>query len=191
MADNNIYETRVIPPRERIVWSLATLLFLPLLLASPLMLLDKVVRIPASIAAGWTIICYAIAVHVAWKTLRNKEVTELVPAEKTPEQLQEEKAAAEESVRREAEFYNKWWVRYPIGIGLLWAAGYYYEAHQNKWILPLLMALFGVLAMRELVLIGFGIGGIFLLVQGLASLPVSLAIIIGAIIISSAISNKR
>lgn len=190
MADNNTYETKVVPLRERIVWGLASLLFLPLLLFIPLNWIEKVVSVPGTIWIAWIIVCYAIAIHVAWKTFRKKEATELIPVEKSPEQIQAEKAAAEEVDRKTNEFFDKWWVRYPIGIGLLWGAGYLYDAHPNKWIIPLLMALFGVLALRELLLIGIGIGAIWLLVQGIASLPVSLAIVLGAIIIASAIGNK-
>lgn len=199
MTANNTYETRAVSLRERIVNSLLILLFLPVfLLVIPLGLLDKVGHVPSAIAIGWGIVCYSIAVHFAWKTFRKKEVAELVPAEKTPEQMQAEKAAAEEVERKEREFYGKWWVRYSIGIGLLWGAGYLYEANPDKWILPLMMALLGMLAFSELLLIGIGIvvigigiGVIWLFVQGVASLPVSLAIVLGAIIIASAISNKN
>lgn len=190
MADNNTYETKAVPLRERIVWGLASLLFLPLLLSIPLGLIEKVVSVPDTIGIAWLIVCYAIAIHVAWKTFRKEETTELIPVEKSPEQIQAEKAAAEEAERKTNEFFDKWWVRYPTGIGLLWGAGYLYDAHPNKWFIPLLMALFGVLALRELLLIGIGIGAIWLLVQGIASLPVSLAIVLGAIIIASAIGNK-
>jgi hypothetical protein len=56
--------------------------------------------------------------------------------------------------------------------------------------LSVILALFGLLAIRELVLVGAVIGVGWLLIQGIASLPVSIAIIIGAIIIASAINDK-
>lgn len=186
MSDNVTYETKTVSRRERIISAIVVLLFLPPLLSIPATWIAEKLELNSTLVVAWIIISYAISIHVAWKTFREKEVIELVLAEKTPEEMDADKEAG----RKFDEFFDKWWVRYPLGVVLLLVAGYLYDAHPNKWIWPLLIALFGVLALRELLLVGIGIGAIWLLVQGIVALPVSIAIIIGAMIIAAAINNR-
>lgn len=110
-------------------------------------------------------------------------------AEVTPEAKQ--RALAEQSfARRKAEeLNNKWYVRYPLAGLMFWGAWHLLETKPDRWWLAAIMALFAAFFAREISLFVIAIGAIYLLFQGVASLPVSVAIIIGAIIIASAVKK--
>ena len=85
-------------------------------------------------------------------------------------------------------------VRFPVAIGLYWGA---FELSQSdypkKWIFTALIALMGIGAAPELILFVIGASLLIgLLVFGfnvVASLPISIAVIVGALIIASAVKK--
>jgi hypothetical protein len=167
--------------RERIVYALALILIGPAIVLS---LIEKL-SLGSKVIAVIAILVYLLFFWVAWKVFITKETTEVIPPPQTPEQIH----AAQEAERKANEQLDKWWVRYPFGIGLLIFAGYLSSDHEYKWWIPLLIGFVGLLAMRELLLVSIGIGAIWLLLSGLESMPISLAIIVGAVIIASAIKK--
>lgn len=85
-----------------------------------------------------------------------------------------------------------WWVRYLVGIGLLIGAYTFAvegSGKKNDVIIAIALAVWGTYCMREVfgwLLGAVVVGGIFYAIAGaLAGIPVSLAIIIGAIIIAN------
>ncbi|MGZ8340935.1 MAG: hypothetical protein ACXW2U_14625 [Telluria sp.] len=85
-----------------------------------------------------------------------------------------------------------WWVRYLVGIGLLISAYTFAVEGSGKKddvIIAIALAVWGTYCMREVfgwLLCAVVVGGIFYAIAGaLAGIPVSLAIIIGAIIIAN------
>lgn len=106
-----------------------------------------------------------------------------VPVEKTPVQLEEE-AIAE---RKSRELEDKWWYRYPMAILMLGGAIYLNDANPKVWWLAVLLGFAAILMMREILILLLALGAGWLLYSGITALPVSVAIIIGAIIIASAI----
>jgi len=121
------------------------------------------------------------ASHKFWRTGHVEQLTQ---------EAQQEKQAQELEVRRkQEEFENKWYVRYPLALLMLWGAWYILDTKPDSWWLAAFVALAAAFFAREvsLVLIVVGLG--YLLIQGIASLPVSAAIIVGAIIIASAIKK--
>ena len=180
-----IYETKIIPRKERITNAIGLPLLMLWAAGVILFALDK---FQTDKGAGiFVAVCLIIwAVWLGWKTLTTKEITTVIPAPPSPEQIK----AQQEADAKLYAFLNKWWVRYPLGACLLIGSVYLYDANPKRWLLSVILALFGLLAIRELVLVGAVIGVGWLLIQGIASLPVSIAIIIGAIIIASAINDK-
>lgn len=112
----------------------------------------------------------------------------------TPEgELLKQKAELEtqrkkdESARKQAEFEDKWYVRYTIAALFLWGA---FDSSiikpDKEWLswLAVICAAFFARELSFLLIIG---GILYAVFQGMASLPVSVAIIIGACIIAGAI----
>lgn len=88
-----------------------------------------------------------------------------------------------------------WWLRYPVGAATLYGAFVFGFQSQRKggWLLGVLLSIICIGLVRELflgivlaVLVG---GGLWALGAAIAALPVSLAIIIGAMIIAN--SGRR
>ena len=90
-----------------------------------------------------------------------------------------------------------WWYRYPMaGLAFL-SAWFLMEWRPNLWWLSVIAVLYGLTIARELgavvlyvALAGFGIYIVVAAFQGVASLPVSVAIIIGAVIIAAAVGKR-
>lgn len=137
----------------------------------------------------WIIACVGI-----FRFLQGAE-TQLTPA--AAEELAAlQKAQAAQTPEWLALFekvINMPWVRYPLAAVLIWFA---YEWSQDPKVkmLPIVgILVLAAFAAKELVLWSLGagvvIGVVVLLVKGAAALPISVAIIIGALIIASAISK--
>lgn len=122
-----------------------------------------------------------------WVSYRYWKTTHLT--EPTPEAQERQRTAELEKQRKAEEFENKWYVRYPIAVLILWGAWYIVDKKPDSWWIAALVALAAIYFARELALLLIGIGLIYLLFQGIAALPVSIAIIIGAIIIASALKR--
>lgn len=107
----------------------------------------------------------------------------VIPVAPTEEELRA-KAEADEKWDRAVK---KWWFRYPMAILLLVGAWYFSKSEPNSWFIPVLLVLGAIVNAWELTLVVLGIGIAVLAFKAIASLPVSVAIIIGAFIIGAAI----
>lgn len=94
-------------------------------------------------------------------------------------------------------FDERWWIRYPIALCVSWL-GYFcaFEwTHKLNLIAAAFLWFIAAALAREVLLWTIGFGVLALVVWGLwagiASLPISLAIVLGAMIIAFAINNRR
>jgi hypothetical protein len=114
-----------------------------------------------------------------WSTSHVTEVTQKAQRRKREEE--------EAQRRRQEEAEDKWYFRYPLAALCLWGAWHFSETKPDKWWLAGIAVLAAAAFAREVSLLLLGIGLISLVFQGIASLPVSVAVLIGAVIIASAI----
>lgn len=128
---------------------------------------------------------------VAAKYMLTHQVIETTEYGKQAEAQKAEIAAqkAEEDSRRAQERDDKWYVRYPIAVLLLGVAWWLVTQRENLWWLSIILVVSAAVYAREVSLLLLLALGAYLLFQGVAALPVSIAVIIGAIIIANA--NKR
>ena len=108
----------------------------------------------------------------------------VIPVAPTEEELRA-KAEADEKWDRAVK---KWWFRYPMAVLFLVGAWFFSEWKPNSWFVPVLFVLGALVNAWELTLVGLGIGIAILAFKAVASLPVSVAIIIGAFIIGVALT---
>lgn len=80
-----------------------------------------------------------------------------------------------------------WWVRYPLAGLLVWGAAALYAEKPQAWWASLAFVIWAMVLAKEISLLVLLVGAAILLFQGVAALPVSVAVIIGAIIIASAL----
>ena len=121
---------------------------------------------------------------VAAKYMLTREVVEITEYGK---QVAAQKA--EEDLRRARERDDKWYVRYPIAFLLLAAAWWLATERENLWWLSVILVLSAAVYAREVSFLLLLALGAYLLFQGIAALPVSVAVIIGAFIIAAAIKK--
>jgi hypothetical protein len=122
------------------------------------------------------------ASHRYWRTTEIK-----VP---TPEALAEKAAAEAEEQRKQAEFEDKWYFRYPVAALMIFGALYLLNERPNLWWMSVFLAIAAAFQARELSLVGIAIGGGYVLIKGIASLPTSVAIVLGALIIAAAVGRR-
>ena len=94
----------------------------------------------------------------------------------------------EKPLTRQFPFLLRWYLRFPLAFLMLYAA-VFFVLEKHFFAIPILLVIDAALLAREiswLLLIG---GGLYLIFAGIAVLPVSVAIIIGAIIIASSIKK--
>lgn len=89
-----------------------------------------------------------------------------------------------------AELWTRWYTRYAVGALLIWLSiTLFSDAGRDAWIVGLTVLAAGLWCMREVALwaIGLAIAGglLYLAVGAIAGIPVSVAIIIGALIIAN------
>lgn len=145
----------------------------------------------------------AVSCWVAWKLYDETEIKRLTrigseysPAAKAEmERLRQLEADAVKRKNAKAlagadwltRNEHKWWVRYPTAAllsgGCLWLV----KAAPGLWWVAAIGAIYAAVLARELVLVLLAIGAVWWLSEGIAALPVSAAIILGAIIIASAL----
>lgn len=177
------YETEKHSLRQRILHAIGVIIFGGAIIAGVVAFILEKLQINNTASAVIVLLSYVPVFWLAWLTFKNKESVTVIPPPPSPEQEQ----AAAEVRRKEEEFYDKWWVRYLMA-GVMFAGAVYFSSIKpDKWLVPAIFVIVGIIMMRELLFIGIAIGAIWLLFSGLASLPVSAAIIIGAIIIASAL----
>lgn len=154
--------------------------------------------------AATVIACLAIALFALggylYLEIKPKKVFVLSEAAQFEQlRLQSEKALVDEENAKqsieEAEKWalieERWWYRYGVATLILIGAWGLHEYKPNLWWVSLIAILAAMVYTRELSIFIIGIIAIWLIFQGLASLSVTGAILIGACIIAFAIySNK-
>jgi hypothetical protein len=95
----------------------------------------------------------------------------------------------EDDLRHAQERDDKWYVRYPIAFLLLAAAWWLASERENVWWLSIVLVVSAAVYAREVSFLLLLALGAYLLFQGIAALPVSVAVIIGAFIIAGAIKK--
>ena len=109
----------------------------------------------------------------------------VIPVAPTDEELR----AIAEANEKWDRAVQKWWFRYPMAVLCLLGAWFFSESKPNLWFMPVLLVLVAMVSAWELTLVGLGIGIAILAFKAIASLPVSVAIIIGAFIIGAALKR--
>lgn len=108
--------------------------------------------------------------------LTQYQVVQQEPIHPTPSPLKAEPDVFDRLLER-------WYVRYPLAGVVLWAAAYLMDVKDGKfWWLSVVAGLLAIVLMRELAFFMVTILAVVLLFQGMAALPVSVAIIVGALI---------
>ncbi len=142
-------------------------------------------------------LCFAFRAYKTSKTF--SYVTLSAIGEQKKEEMQAaSRIKAEEQSKNEREllFESKWYVRYPLAILLFvfftWLIITIVDDRKNvlAWIMGIPIYLSIAYMVREIVgiLILIGIG--YLIYSGIAELPLSVAVIIGAVIIAYAVKNN-
>jgi hypothetical protein len=94
-----------------------------------------------------------------------------------------------ENAKKWEEIEKRWWFRYPLAILIVVASIWVSEIKPNLWWLGVIGAIYAAILAREASLLILGVGAIYLVFKGIASLPVGVAIIVGALIIASAVKR--
>jgi hypothetical protein len=81
-----------------------------------------------------------------------------------------------------------WYLRYPVAVGLFYLAWSALES--GAVVIPLLFGIAALIAMREIAIIGAVVGILYVILIGLAALPVSVAIIISAVIVARSVKKQ-
>ena len=84
----------------------------------------------------------------------------------------------------------RWYLRYPIAVVVLAFSGWLFTAYPYLWPVAALFALDAAILARELSLLLLALGALWLVFKLFAALPVSVAIILGALIIAAGASYK-
>lgn len=113
----------------------------------------------------------------------------LTPAgEAEAKRLESQKQVKEaEAARRAAVMEDRWYFRYPLAALMLFGAWWIVGEKEKLWWLAILLVIVAAFQARELSLLILAGVVVYLLFQGVAALPVSVAVIIGAVIIASAL----
>lgn len=86
---------------------------------------------------------------------------------------------------------DKWWTRYPVALGLVAAAWYLVEVKPGLWWLSTIFVISAAVYAREVSLIVLGLALIIAVISGLAALPLSLAVILGAALIAYGVCRVK
>jgi hypothetical protein len=83
------------------------------------------------------------------------------------------------------------WARYVSAALLIWFAIWFaqQDANGKHWWLPVAAFIYALIRAREISIGVLVLGGIYLIFHGIAALPVSVAVIVGAMIIASAMKK--
>lgn len=101
------------------------------------------------------------------------------------------KAQAETKAKWE-RIEKRWWYRYPMAGLAFFGAWFIVQTKPQLWWVAAIAVLYGLVLAKELGFLAlFGLACIagYWILQGVASLPVSVAVIIGALIIAGAVSK--
>lgn len=143
--------------------------------------------------AGWiaAILAALIGGLLVFLIYRKKQV--FVPDPSPPIVLSEAEIEAQAKAKAKWErIERQWWYRYPVAGLVFFVAWFLVEAKPHLWWLAAIAVIYGLVLAKELgflALIGLACIAGYWILQGVASLPVSVAVIIGALIIASAVSK--
>lgn len=121
---------------------------------------------------------------VAAKYMVTREVVEITEYGKQVAAQQ-----TEEDLRRGQELDDKWYLRYPMAFLLLAGALWLVTERDNLWWLSIILVVSAAVYAREVSFLLLFALGAYLLFQGIAALPVSVAVIIGAFIIAGTVKK--
>ena len=130
--------------------------------------------------------CLGLGLFSSYDYLVTKHVS--VP---TPEFEAAQASAERKEEREQSEFEGTWYYRYPAAAFWLFVAYHVVVRWPSLWWVSILIVLVAAFQARELSLFLIGVGCMYLVVQGIAALPTSLAIIFGALIIATALGGAR
>lgn len=143
----------------------------------------------ANIAYGAALVFALIGALLGFNVYRKRQI--FIPAPPSARTISEDEIAAQaESAEKWRRIEGKWWYRYPLAGLMFFGAWFLVETHPGYWWLASAAAIYGLVLAKELgYLVLFGLACVmgYWLLQGIASIPVSVAVIIGALIIASAV----
>lgn len=147
---------------------------------------------------GWLIECWwyvwpaaVLGLGLAAFTALNREKYVLAPAAVQEEaKLRLAKAANEPPVDDRQLWELEWWFRYPLAVGGAWLAFQLYLPSKPVWV-PIVLLIFAAVCGWELALLGVVLALLYGAFKVIALLPVSVAVIVGALIIAGALSRKK
>ena len=151
---------------------------------------------PGEFILDWIAAAFAlIGGLIVFLIYRKKQVFVPDPPKPIVRSEEEIKADAEAKAKWE-RIEQMWWYRYPVAGLVFVGAWLLWEYRPHLWWVSAIGVVYGLVLAKEVGLLAFYLSlggvGIYLataIFQGLATLPVSAAIIIGAIIIASAVSR--
>ena len=87
--------------------------------------------------------------------------------------------------------WQLWWVRYLSAGAMVWFAIYSIQTDKKGegWLFAIGLFIYALIRAREISILVLLVGGAILIFKGVAALPVSVAVIIGALIIASAMKR--
>ena len=96
---------------------------------------------------------------------------------------------AAEYSKKEEWVMAQWWFRYPAAFVMIAGSAWLYDIRPKLWWVSVVICLVAMVYTWEISLLAICLGLGWLMVKGVAALPVAAAIIIGALIIASAINK--
>jgi hypothetical protein len=115
----------------------------------------------------------------------------LSPAASQEKQRLEEEKRAEEARADDRQLWElEWWFRYPMAALGIWLAFQLYLPSKPVW-LPIACLIFAAVCGWELALLGVGMALLYGAFKVIAALPVSVAVVVGALIIAGAVSRRQ
>ncbi|WP_447937677.1 hypothetical protein [Thermomonas fusca] len=111
--------------------------------------------------------------------------------EPSPEVKAAAAAREQEELRKAHEFESKWYFRYPMAALMAGGGIYLIVENERIWWLGALLCIVALFQAWEMLLLGLLAGAIYLVFKGIAALPISVAIVVGALIIASALARRR
>lgn len=138
------------------------------------------------------IILFALGSYIL-QEVKQQKVFLLTAAARAEQQRLDEINAKKsvEDAEKWALIEDKWWYRYGLATLILLGAWWFSEYKPNLWWVSVIAALVAMFYAKELSILIIGLLALWLIGQGLASLSVTGAILVGACIIAIAISSNK
>jgi len=119
-----------------------------------------------------------------YKCWTTRHIRDLAPEVKAAAKAQELK----EQLERE-EAAGKWYSRYPLAALMTGGGMYLILERESLWWVGGILCLIALLLAWEVLLIGLVIGVFYFIFQGIAALPLSVAVVVGAVIIATSVKR--